>query len=182
MFPPSPPHYKNALICGRFSHVHKGHQKLIDSALDHADRILIFVGSAQESGTKRNPFSADLRVELIKTIYSQSNVIVKGLPDMTTEDDIRPEWGRYLLDHAIFELGITPDLMVYGNDERRSNWFSDEDSKDIDTYVFRRQDLPISATQLRKYLFDGDETTWREHTDPSIHRFYQDLREIIDQV
>lgn len=171
--------HKNALICGRFSHIHKGHQKLIDSALYLADRVLVFVGSAQESGTKRNPFPVDLRVELIKKIYPQPNVIVKGLADMTTEDDICPEWGRYLLDHAISELGCIPDLMIYGNDERRSGWFSDEDAEDIDTCAFRRQDLPISATEMREFLRNDDFDSWRKYADPKIWDYYYALRNIV---
>jgi len=62
------------------------------------DRLLILVGSAQESGTLRNPFSVETRIKMIKEIYPDDNVIVRGLPDLTNENDISAEWGRYLLD------------------------------------------------------------------------------------
>ena len=39
--------YDTALIVGRFNTLHKGHQKLIDTALTLCDRVLILVGSAQ---------------------------------------------------------------------------------------------------------------------------------------
>ena len=58
--------YKLGLICGRFSPIHNGHKMIIDKSLEICDRTLVFVGSAQESGTLRNPFSADFRIDLLR--------------------------------------------------------------------------------------------------------------------
>ena len=48
--------YDTGLIIGHFQTFHKGHQSLVDTGLQLCDRLLILVGSAQESGTERNPF------------------------------------------------------------------------------------------------------------------------------
>ena len=113
------------------------------------DRLLILVGSAQESGTLRNPFSVETRIKMIKEIYPDDNVIVRGLPDLTNENDISAEWGRYLLDKVHDIIGKNPNIMIYGNDESRSGWFAPEDIKDIMEIVVPRSEIPISATELR---------------------------------
>ena len=48
--------YDSGLIVGRFQTFHKGHQSLVDAGLQLCDRVLILIGSAQESGTERNPY------------------------------------------------------------------------------------------------------------------------------
>ena len=42
--------YDVGLVCGRFQTFHKGHEKLVDTGLLLCDRLLILIGSAQESG------------------------------------------------------------------------------------------------------------------------------------
>lgn len=89
------------LICGRFQTFHKGHEKLIDTALLLCDRVMIMIGSSQESGTKRNPFNIITREKMIRSIYgNDSNIMIYALPDLTNEEDITPEWGKYLLENV----------------------------------------------------------------------------------
>lgn len=47
--------HKIGLLCGRFQPVHRGHIELIREALKHCDHLIIAIGSAQESGTKKEP-------------------------------------------------------------------------------------------------------------------------------
>jgi len=48
--------YDIGLLVGRFNVFHIGHKSLADLALTMCNKLLIFVGSAQEKGTLRNPF------------------------------------------------------------------------------------------------------------------------------
>ncbi len=90
--------YDVGFICGRFQTFHKGHEKLVETGLMLCDRLLIFIGSSQEDGTERNPFNITTREKMLKEIYGDSdNIMIYGLPDLTDENDIRPEWGSYLL-------------------------------------------------------------------------------------
>lgn len=43
--------FKTGIIVGRFQHIHKGHEKLINIGLELSDKLLIFIGSANESNT-----------------------------------------------------------------------------------------------------------------------------------
>lgn len=85
--------YDSGLLVGRFQTFHKGHQKLIETGLMLCDRLLVFVGSAQEFGTERNPLNVETRIEMIKNVFSTDRVMIYALPDLTNGDDIRPEWG-----------------------------------------------------------------------------------------
>lgn len=57
--------YDIATYIGRFQPVHYGHLDTIKQAFEHARYIVIFLGSAQESRTKKNPFTANERQQMI---------------------------------------------------------------------------------------------------------------------
>ena len=46
--------YKLGITVGRFQTFHKGHQVMIDKAIELCDKVGVFVGSSQESGTNKN--------------------------------------------------------------------------------------------------------------------------------
>ena len=169
--------YDVGLICGRFQTFHKGHEKLIDTGLMLCDRLLIFIGSAQECGTERNPLNINTRTKMLRLIYGDSpNIMIYGLPDLTNENDIRPEWGRYLLDNADRYIYKNPEIMIYGNDESRSGWFSKEDLKNTTELIINRAELPISATMLRQYMVEDNRKAWMELVNPKLHKMYDELR------
>ena len=49
------------LYIGRFQPFHKGHKSIVESALKQCDRLIIGIGSSQETRTKRNTFSYEER-------------------------------------------------------------------------------------------------------------------------
>jgi nicotinamide-nucleotide adenylyltransferase len=168
--------YDLGLVVGRFQHIHVGHEHMINTALKLCDRVLILVGSAQETGdSPRNPFNIATRIEMIQEIY-ETNVIVKALPDMTHEDDINPEWGRYVLRNVEQAVYKTPEAMIYGNDEARSNWFDPEDIKAITEVIVSRSNIKMSATTMRDFLVRGMRHRWMEYANPRLHKHFDRLR------
>jgi cytidyltransferase-like protein len=169
--------YDVGLICGRFQTFHKGHEKLIDTGLMLCDRLLIFIGSAQECGTERNPLNINTRTKMLRMIYGDNpSIMIYGLPDLTNENDIRPEWGKYLLDNADRYIYKNPEIMIYGNDESRSGWFSKEDLKNTTELIINRAELPIAATMLRQYMVEDNRKAWMELVNPKLHKMYDELR------
>lgn len=169
--------YDSGLIVGRFQTFHKGHQSLVDAGLSLCDRILILIGSAQESGTERNPFNIATRIDVIRSVYEDNKrVSVYALPDLTHEDDLSPEWGRYLLDQVDRYIYKAPELMIYGNDEARSRWFDVEDIKDTAEFIIPRSRLPISATMLRDMMVRDERREWMKWVNPILHKMYDRLR------
>lgn len=168
--------YDLGMICGRFQHITIGHEDMINTALKVCDRLLILVGSAQEYNSERNPFDVHTRIEMIKAIYPSDNVIVKPLNDLTNENDINADWGRYLLDNVKRVMYKYPEVMIYGNDASRSRWFDTDDIKEITEVIVNRNRIQISATQIRDFLVRDDKEGWHKYTNPKIHKYYDRLR------
>lgn len=169
--------YDIGLTLGRFNHLHVGHEEMIETGLRLCDRLLVLVGSAQEFNTIRNPFSISTRMEMIKEVYGD-RVIVKPITDMSAdpENDITPDWGRFVLnvvDNYIYKM---PDIMIYGNDEARSKWFDPEDIKGITEVIISRSKIKISATEIRTMLLHDDRRTWMQYTNSRLHKHYDRLR------
>lgn len=170
--------YDVGLIVGRFQHFHIGHKSLVENAYKLCDRVLILVGSAQESGTLRNPYLPSTRIDVIREIYGvdNNNLIVKELNDLTNENDINADWGRYVLKNVKRYIRKAPSLMVYGNDEFRSKWFDPEDITDTAELVIPRSKIHISATKLREALVKDDFEYWSKFVDDKTHKMYDRLR------
>jgi nicotinamide-nucleotide adenylyltransferase len=146
-------------------------------ALQMCDRVLILVGSSQEMGTERNPFDIQTRMQMIREIYPYDNVIIKPLADLSNENDITTDWGKYLIDNIEHHIYKKPDIMIYGNDESRSGWFDPDDIMDITEIIVPRNRIPISATQLREALLKNDKETWFRFHSPKLHKYFGRLRE-----
>lgn len=169
--------YDTGLICGRFQTFHKGHERLVDTGLMLCDRLLILIGSAQECGTERNPLNINTRTRMLKEVYGDSpNIMIYGLSDLTNENDIRPEWGRYLLDNVDRYIYKNPEVMIYGNDESRSSWFDKNDLKNTTELIINRNELPISATMLRQLMVENNRKEWMKWVNPRLHKMYDELR------
>lgn len=168
--------FEFGLVLGRFQGLHKGHIQIIDLARKLCQKTLILIGSSQESGTLRNPFNLEIRKKMLQKVYQEDDVIIGALKDLTNEHDISFEWGRYILENVEKMYGIKPDLMVYGKDESRKGWFSEEDSKMFSEIVVARDKLKISATKLRESLMQNNKEEWKKYVPEEIWDMYETLR------
>jgi len=178
--------FKFGFIVGRFNHIHKGHESLINKGLEMCENLLVLVGSSQESGTERNPFSVEARMQMIREIYGNS-VMVGFLPDTTHEDDISYEWGRYVLKNvklwaSVYGIQNQPDVMIYGNDEERSEWYDPEDVKTIIQVVVPRGAINISATGLRNMIAAEDYDLWRKHVNIKLRPYFKPMRQKLMEI
>lgn len=170
--------YDVGLICGRFQTFHIGHESLVETGIKLCDRVLILIGSTQECGTERNPFNINTRTKMLKCIYGDNaNILIYGISDLTNENDIRPEWGRYLLDNVDRYIYKAPELMIYGNDESRSKWFDPEDIRDTSEFIVNRGRIPISATMVREAMVFDKRKEWMSMVNPKLHKMYSELRD-----
>lgn len=172
--------YKLSLVLGRLNHIHNGHKMLIEKSREVSEKTLILLGSAQEKGTLRNPFSIDTRKRLLEKIFGKAkDIIIYGLNDMSNEHDVNYMWGKYILDNVNRLVGKKPDVMFYGNDESRRGWFSEEDIKGIDEEIISRDILKISATYLRGLILIGNKEEWKKYVPEEIHDEFDNLRNIL---
>lgn len=167
--------YSLGIMVGRFQTLHTGHQYMIDKAVEICDEVGIFIGSSQESGTNKNPFSYETRERLLKAIYGD-RIHVYPLPDIGVGNN--SQWGDYVLKNVKERFGRAPDLLASGREERRLAWFDSEEGLCI-SELYVPKTIDISASQMRQFFIDGNREEWKKYTDPKIWDSYEQLREAV---
>ena len=93
---------------------------MVNTALQLCEQVGIFVGSSQEALTSKNPFSYEIREELLHAVFGDA-IRVYPLPDIGVGNNSR--WGEYVLRNVLERFGMMPDLLVSGKESRRLDWF-----------------------------------------------------------
>lgn len=65
---------KHGLFIGRFQPFHLGHLQDIKDALKEVDELIIGIGSSNEDLTRKNPFSAKERIEMINLVLQKYGI------------------------------------------------------------------------------------------------------------
>lgn len=80
-----------ALFVGRFQPWHIGHRDALDTILGAHNHVKIVIGSAQESRTEKNPWTAPEREEIIRSsiedIYTPDMFSFFHLEDILESDE-----------------------------------------------------------------------------------------------
>ena len=96
-----------ALFVGRFQPFHRGHLSVIKDLLHAHQHVNIVIGSAQESRTEKNPFSADEREEMIRRTLEAEH-IPKRYSIFRIEDVFDDEkWSRSVMEMCRFDIAYT---------------------------------------------------------------------------
>ena len=181
------------IILFRAQPFHNGHLAQIKRAYEDTQKLdgelYVIVGSADKSGTKRNPIPIDVRLDLINTTleeefsYKQRQYIhVVPLNDLSDEANNTHSWGNYLYNKMCEYTGDT-DFVFYYSDkpEIALSWF---DSTTISHIYFRF--LPrvenICATTVRISLarLDRlDRITLERDLPPYVYNKIDELHEYI---
>ena len=152
--------FSNGIVCGRFQPLHNGHCSVIDKAISECEKVSIFIGSAQESGTAKNPYRYEIRKFFIELVYG-NKVTVFPMPDMSSPnapiENWKGKWGRFFLKKVYKSLGCMPDAIYTGAENIRNSWFYPEDIKDIEIVEVSRDTIPISATEIRNKIINGED-------------------------
>lgn len=169
--------FELGLVLGRFQTFHKGHEFIIDKAVEFCDNVCVLVGSSQESGTLKNPFSYETRERLLKKIYGDK-IKVFPLPDIGVGNN--SAWGEYVLKTVKEHFNRFPDLLVSGKEERRISWFDGLDNAQI-SELYVPKILDVSATKMREYFIDDNRGKWESLTNEKLWDEYESLRrEVLD--
>lgn len=155
------------VILFRAQPFHNGHLCMVEKAFkdsrENGGDLHIFVGSADKSGTKRNPIPVDFRLMLIKGSLSEvftsdelKHIHIHPLNDLTDEADNSHSWGRYLFMQMLGETRDM-DMTIYYSDNPQImlSWFSAEDRWCL-RFKFLDRYKGISATMVRKVMCDLD--------------------------
>lgn len=168
--------YKLGIIVGRFQTFHAGHEEIIRKAVAVCQQVAIFVGSSQESGTAKNPFSYQMRESILKKVFG-NEVNIYPLPDIGVGNNSK--WGDYVLENVYNRCGMAPELIVSGKEERRISWLDSEQGKKV-AEMYIPKTIEVSATQMRNYLINGEFEQWKKYTNPNLWDEYDTLRNIVN--
>lgn len=167
--------FKLGILVGRFQMLHAGHEMMIRTALTTCERVALFVGSSQESGTEKNPFPYALRERMLRTMFGTA-IEIYPLPDIGVGNN--GTWGDYVLQNVENHCGCKPDLLVSGREERRLDWFDSENGKSV-SELYIPKTIEISASKLRTLLIADDFESWAGFVSPALHPMYSELRAIV---
>ena len=175
--------YKTGLVLGRFQTFHKGHEYIINKALEICDKVLVFIGSSDKYGTIENPFSYELREKLIKKIYGneivENKLIISPLADLGAGNVTK--WGDYLFCEAEKILRKV-DCIVYGEESKCKSWFSERIKKSVNFIVISREDIKINASTLREYMRNNDFEKWKEFVNKKNWGEFEEMRKILIEI
>lgn len=165
--------YKLGLVLGRFQGIHKGHEEIINEAMKLCDKVLIFIGSSDKSGTVDNPFPYELRYNMLHDIYKDS-VYIYPLPDLGVGNV--PKWGDYVIEEAKKVVG-KPDLIIYGEEPKVNTWY--KNYSDIAYIGIDRGIVKINATTLRQFIKEDKKEEFFKYTNKEIHKYYDELKKYL---
>ncbi len=152
------------VMVGRFQTLHTGHVYMIEKAVAVCERVGIFVGSSQESGTSKNPYTYEQREHFLREVFGDK-VEIYPLPDIGVGNN--STWGDYVLKNVRERFGKSPDLLVSGKEERRVSWFDSVDGVSV-AELYVPKIIDISATEMRAWLIDGDLAQWQRYSPEAL--------------
>lgn len=167
--------YELGIIVGRFQALHAGHEYMIKTAVSICEEVLVFIGSSQEQGTEKNPFSYELRRECLRAVFGDS-IKIYPLPDIGVGNNGR--WGDYVIENAVKCCGRKPDLLVSGKEERRRDWFDGIEGVSI-SELYIPKSIDISASEVRELFINDDYEKWKTFVNEKLWPRYGELRQIV---
>ena len=172
--------HKVGLYIGRFQPFHRGHLSVVKKALEECDTLVIAIGSAQESRTKKNPFSFDERKLFIwRSLWGDNaRVVIVPVADRIEYSD-DAGWGQYVLDCVEKECGLRPTVNFEGEEVCRSTWF---DGLGVERVVISREDVPFSATAVRKAILEDDFNTFAKMAPNGEYLMYNKMFRILKEI
>lgn len=139
------------LYIGRFQPYHLGHQSVLREISKEMDEIVIAIGSAQESHTPENPFTAGERTEMIYAALEQDDLRNRCYVIPVQDINRNSVWVSHL-------QSMVPCFdVVYSNNPIVVRLFS-EAEVDVRSPPMYQRDL-YSGTTIRRLMQEGGDWT-----------------------
>lgn len=162
---------KRVLYIGRFNPFHIGHLKAIEYIFNtekDIDQLIIGIGSAQESYTLVNPFTAGERIEFIiealRELQIPSNkYLVIPIPDLNNNN----QWVSYLISY------LPRFTVIYSNNSLVRLLTEHHGNIEIKPIpLIKREEW--SATNIRDKIMQNDDT-WAEKVPKAVKKLIIDF-------
>lgn len=142
--------FRGCLI-GRFQPFHSGHRRLVEHIAADVDELVVCIGSADASHTRRNPFTAGERVMMVRKTLEQYDITdyVVPIEDM----DRNSVWVSHV-------QSMAPEFDVaYSNNPLVVRLFSESGIEVKQTEMFDREAL--KGSEIREQMLTGGD--WRQY-------------------
>lgn len=169
---------------------HNGHLNMVKKAYEDCKQtnseLYIFIGSADKSGTVRNPLPIHFRRMLIEgalhevfQVFDLAHIHVVELEDMTDESDNSYSWGRYLF-LKMFYHTKDADMTIYYSDrpDIMLNWFDAQDRWCL-RFKFLDRFENISATLVRNMIMN--DVPVDKYVPPFVHMHLEDIKRYMEE-
>lgn len=146
-------HYRVALFIGRFQPFHNGHLYSLKKCLELAERVVIAVGSSQESGTANNPWDYKTRKRMVCSVVRAEGVEARitkiiSCPDFPSDE----EWVKEIVRRVgRFDL-------VVSNNEWTLRVLGEAGYQTVESGLYNRDEL--EGVKIRALLRANNES-WR---------------------
>jgi len=154
-------------VIGRFQPFHMGHEYLIDKACEHADILIVFLGSANHAQTFKNPFTDFERQIMIERYVKENHpklrVYFKPVPDFI--DDV--DWANYIK-REVAEIKTEDDIVVlYGFEKDATSYYLKYFPEYMTHEVEGLGEANIGmldATKIREMIYKDDDN-WKKYVN-----------------
>ena len=161
--------FKSGMAVMRAQPPHIGHIKLIRRMLEECDKAVIMLGSVQEQGTDRNPYTYIARKQMLQKIFAGTpeaeRIVILGMFDINNPT----QWADFVLDFLHEALPELPRPEVYyAGSEYDAQWFRGVfDNIRIENRV--DYNFPyVSGSMVRDMIKIGDKR-WKNFVPEAIH-------------
>ena len=158
--------FTRALYIGRFQPFHLGHLEAVRYILRNAEEIIIVVGSAQESHTLENPFTAGERVYMVRLALNEAHIEPSKYYIIPVTDlDIHGLWVSHVCSH------VPKFDVVYSNEPLTRRLFIESGFR-VESIPFFKREV-CSATEIRKRMLSGG--NWEELLPKSVAAYIKEI-------
>jgi len=158
--------FSRALYVGRFQPFHLGHLEAIKYILSNAKEVIIVVGSAQESHTLENPFTAGERIYMIRLALNEIGVDPGRYYIIPVIDlDIHGIWVSHVCSH------VPKFDVVYSNEPLTRRLFIESGFR-VESIPFFKREL-CSATEIRRRMLAG--SSWEKLLPKSVAAYIKEI-------
>ncbi len=150
---------------GRFQPYHFGHHEVIRQILNEVDELIIGIGSAQESHSIENPFTAGERILMISRALDELNV-KKKIYIIPLEDIYRNSlWVSHV------RSMVPPFDVVFSNNPLVIRLFKEAGIKVVRTKMYKR--VEYQGTEIRKRMLNGG--NWEELVPKAVAKVIKEI-------
>ncbi|MFB6304000.1 MAG: nicotinamide-nucleotide adenylyltransferase [Haloferacaceae archaeon] len=142
---------------GRFQPYHDGHHHMVSEIADEVDELVLGIGSAGDSHTTRNPFTAGERIMMVTKSVRDLDLPTYAVPIEDLERN--SVWVSHV-------RSMSPAFDVaYSNNPLVVQLFEEAGVEVRQSPMFRREVL--EGSEIREQMIEGDD--WRRHVpDPVV--------------